>query len=183
MFYIPIIGSVLAVVFGVNSYNKLIKLRNKVEEGWSGINVQLNRRYSLIPNLVETVKGITKHESKFFQQLAGATAKALEVNQDDIAQRSQAERQISNSLHSVIAIAEDYPDLRSNENFLHLQGELSDIEDHIQKSRRYYNALTRDYNTYRDQFPAVAIANMFHFPHYEFFQAKEEATKNVNVKF
>jgi len=162
-------------------YNSLIKLRIKVDEGWSGIDTQLKRRYDLIPNLVETVKGYAKHESETLENVIKARTSAMGAqNPGD---QAQAENMITGALKSIFALSEKYPDLKANQNFLELQQTLSDIEDQIQLSRRYYNATVRDYNMKREVFPSNIIAGMFNFTKRDFFEAEETERENVKVDF
>jgi len=189
---IGIIGAgaiaLIAAVIGV--YNGLVKLRANVDEAWSGIDVQLKRRYDLIPNLVETVKGYAKHEKETLEGVMEARSKATSMNidiskvtPDMMAQFSQMQSGISGALGKLFAVAEAYPDLKANENFLKLQSELSVIEDAIQSSRRYFNGTVRDYNVRIETVPSNIVANMFHFTNREFFKVSEEEKENVSVQF
>ena len=179
MMYVWIILGVV-VLWGVFSYNGFVKLVNRAEEAWSDIEVQLKRRYDLIPNLVNTVKGYAIHESTAFEKVTEARSRAMQAgNRED-------EMELSGSLKSLFAIAEAYPDLKANQNFLSLQSELSDTENKIQASRRFYNTNVRDLNTSVDSFPGNLIAKMFNFVKKEFFELSEDesAAKNpVQVKF
>lgn len=183
MMYVWIILGVV-VLWGVFSYNGFVKLVNRAEEAWSDIEVQLKRRYDLIPNLVNTVKGYALHESTAFEKVTEARSRAMQAgNRED---KGKAEMQLSGSLKSLFAIAEAYPDLKANQNFLSLQSELSDTENKIQASRRFYNTNVRDLNTSVDSFPGNLIAKMFNFVKKEFFELSEDesAAKNpVQVKF
>ncbi|HRH25532.1 MAG TPA: LemA family protein [Parcubacteria group bacterium] len=183
MMYIWIILGVL-VLWGVFSYNGFVKLVNRAEEAWSDIEVQLKRRYDLIPNLVNTVKGYALHESTAFEKVTEARSRAMQAgNRED---KGKAEMELSGSLKSLFAIAEAYPDLKANQNFLSLQGELSDTENKIQASRRFYNTNVRDLNTSVDSFPGNLIAKMFNFAKKEFFELAEDesvAKNPVQVKF
>lgn len=178
--YILLAIAVIAVVI-VSIYNSLIKLKNKCKEGWSDIDTQLKRRYDLIPNLVETVKGYAKHEQNTLEEVTKARTTAMGAQ--TIAEREQAENILSSTLKTIFALAEQYPDLKANQNFLDLQKTLTEIEEHIQLSRRYYNATARDFNTKIESFPSNLIANAFGFKIYEFFQAKEEEKQTVKVSF
>lgn len=164
-------------------YNKFVKLKNQVEESWSGIDVQLKRRYDLIPNLVETVKGYASHEKEVFENLAVARNQAIGASSKDVAGQAGAENMLSQALKSVFAVAEAYPDLRSNTNFLQLQDQLASVEDGIEKARRYYNAVVRDNNTYRESIPSSVIGGMFNFDTYDFFEIDRVERENVQVKF
>ena len=175
---------VLAVIilWMIGAYNRLITLRNRSKEAWSDIDVQLKRRYNLIPNLVETVKGYAVHEKEVFQKVTEARGKAMGAQ--TIKEKGKAENFLSNTLKSLFAVAENYPQLRAAENFLELQKELRDTEDKIQASRRFYNGNVRDLNIQIESFPANIIANMFRFAKMEFFEIEEEAAKEpVKVKF
>jgi LemA protein len=179
----------LVVIIGLwvmTSYNGLIALRNQVEEGWSDIDVQLKRRYDLIPNLVNTVKGYAAHESGAFEKVTQARAAAMSAGAGaSLADKGKAENMLSGALKSVFAIAEAYPDLKANQNFLSLQSELSDTENKIQAARRFYNTNVRDLNIAVDSFPKNIIAKTFHFGKMEFFDlSADEAARNpVEVKF
>ena len=183
LFYIIIVVVLLAlwIIFG---YNRFITLVNRAKEAWSDIDVQLKRRYDLIPNLVNTVKGYAAHESSAFEKVTQARAAAMGAG--NLADKSQAELGLTGALKSLFAIAEAYPDLKANTNFLQLQGELSDTENKIQASRRFYNSTVQDLNTSVEQFPNNLIAGFFKFEKLEFFEleAGEEAAKEpVVVKF
>ncbi len=182
-----VLGVVAAVVILgiIVMYNGLVALRNRVEEAWSDITVQLKRRLDLIPNLVETVKGYASHEKEVFQKVTEARANAL--NALGVVETAKAENQFEAALKSLFAVAENYPQLRATENFQKLQDELVDTEDKIQASRRFYNGGVRDLNTKIDQFPSNIIAGMFGFNKREFFELEEaemaKAEKPVDVKF
>ena len=175
---------VLLVLWVVFAYNRFITLVNRAKEAWSDIDVQLKRRYDLIPNLVNTVKGYASHESSAFEKVTQARAAAMGAG--NLADKSQAELGLTGALKSIFAIAEAYPDLKANTNFMELQKELSDTEDKIQASRRFYNGTVRDLNTSVETFPNNLIAGFFKFEKLEFFEleAGEEAAKQpVAVKF
>ena len=175
----------LAVAVGgwlMATYNGLVKLRNLMQEAWSGIDVQLKRRFDLIPNLVETVKGYASHESETFQNITNARAAVANAGNDPAA-RVQAENALTGTLRSLFAVAENYPDLKANTNFLQLQEQLASIEDEIQMARRYYNGTARDLNTSIQKFPAVLIARQFGFKEAPFFEAEEEAKAAPKVSF
>jgi len=184
LWIIPIIVIVI-IVWAIGMYNTLVKMRNRVKEAWSDIDVQLKRRYNLIPNLVETVKGYAKHEDKVFTEVTEARTKAMAAEKSGNAKESaQAENMLAGTLKTLFAVAENYPELKANENFLELQRELSDTEDKIQASRRFYNGNVRDYNTKQEQFPTNMVASMFGFKVAEFFEIEDEAEKkNPEVKF
>ncbi|MFA6383376.1 MAG: LemA family protein [Parcubacteria group bacterium] len=165
----------------VMTYNGLITLKNRVDEAWSDIDVQLKRRYDLIPNLVNTVKGYAAHEKEVFEKVTEARARAMGAGtaQD----KAQAENMLSNTLKSLFAVAEAYPDLKANQNFLELQRELTDTEDKIQASRRFYNGNVRDFNIKIEVFPNNLIAGMLNFAKREFFEAEGSEKEPVKVEF
>jgi LemA protein len=156
-------------------------LNNKTKEAWSDIDVQLKRRYDLIPNLIETVKGFAKQEREVLESVTEARTRAMGAQ--DTKDQVEAENMLSDTLKSLFAVSENYPDLKSNENFLELQRELSDTENKIQASRRFYNGNVRDFNTKIQTFPNNMIAGTLQFNEKEFFEAGEEEKKNINVKF
>ncbi len=177
---------VIVVVLGlalVGIYNGLVKGRVRIDEAWSDINVQLKRRYDLIPNLVNTVKGYATHEAKVFNDVTEARTAAM--NAGGIAQKAQAENQLAGALKSLFAVSEAYPDLKANQGFQQLQGELVDTEDKIQASRRFYNGSVRDYNIKLQVFPTSLIGGMLGFTHRDFFEVDNQAEvdKPVNVQF
>ncbi len=175
---------VLLVLWVIFAYNRFITFINRAKEAWSDIDVQLKRRYDLIPNLVNTVKGYASHESSVFEKVTQARATAMGAG--NLADKSQAELGLTGALKSLFAIAEAYPDLKANTNFVELQRELSDTENKIQASRRFYNGTVRDLNTSVETFPNNLIASFFKFAKLEFFEleAGEEAAKQpVEVKF
>lgn len=165
------------------TYNGLVKLKIRVDEAWSDITVQLKRRLDLIPNLVNSVKGYAAHESGVFQKVTEARANAL--NAKGVKETAAAENQFEDALKSLFAVAESYPQLRANENFLQLQQELVDTEDKIQASRRFYNSGVRDFNTKTQVFPNNMFAGMLGFKQREFFEVEDMASveKPVEVKF
>jgi len=180
-----IIIAVLAIIliWLIAVYNGLIASRNRTDEAWSDIEVQLKRRYNLIPNLVATVKGYASHESQVFQKVTEARARAMGAG--TLEDKAKAENMLSSTLKSLFAVAEAYPQLKANENFGKLQDELTDTEDKIQAARRFYNGNVRDYNTKIQQFPTNLLANGFKFLKKEFFDLDEEkqARENVKVEF
>lgn len=175
---------ILALVLIV-MYNSLIRLKNRVDEAWSDIDVQLKRRYDLIPNLIETVKGYAKHESETFEKVTRARTAAMDVQAGgDAKAQAEAENMLSGALKSIFALSENYPDLKANQNFLELQRELSDTENKIQASRRFYNGNVRDFNTKLQVFPTNLIAEMLGFKNREYFEIEDEKEReNVEVKF
>jgi LemA protein len=180
MTYLLIALAIIAVLI-VGIYNSLVKLKNKCEEAWSDIDTQLKRRYDLIPNLVQTVKGYAQHESQTFEKVTEARSNAM--NAQGVHEKEVAENMLSSALKSIFALAENYPELKANQNFLELQSTLTEIEEHIQLSRRYYNATVRDLNTKMEVFPNNLIAGPFGFTKREFFQIDEEEKQNVKVSF
>lgn len=175
---ILVIGLIL-----MTSYNKLVSLKNKVLESWSGIDVQLKRRYDLIPNLVNTVKGYAAHESGTLEKVIQARNMAMSAG-SNTHERIEAENMLSGTLKSLFALSENYPDLKANASFLDLQNKLSEIEENLSNARRYYNALVRDNNTYVDSFPSNLVANAFKFEKFDFFELESDnERKNPEVKF
>jgi LemA protein len=180
MIYLYIVLAVV-VLWLVYAFNRLVRLRTQAKEAWSDIEVQLKRRYDLIPNLVESVKGYMGHEQKVFQQVTEARARAMGATSG--AAKAGAENMLSGALKSLFAVAENYPQLKANENFSKLQDELTDTEDKIQAARRFYNGSVRDLNIRIQIFPTNLIAGMFGFKPMEFFDAPPEANQPVSVKF
>ncbi len=173
---------VVLVIAIIAMYNGLIRLKNRVEEAWSDIDVQLKRRYDLIPNLVETVKGYAEHEKETLENVIKARNEAMAMqNSSDIAGKLQAENTLSSTLKSIFALSENYPDLKANQNFLELQRELADTENKIQAARRFYNGNVRDFNTKLQVFPTNIIAKRLGFSSKNFFEI-EEASQRENVK-
>jgi len=172
----------LFIIFAIAVYNGLIRLRNQVRDAWSGIDVQLKRRYNLIPNMVETVKGYASHEKSVFENVTKARAAALAAKTP--AEHGKAENMLTGALKTLFAVSENYPDLKANQNFLDLQKELSLTEDKIQAARRFYNGTVRDFNTKLEVFPNNILAGMFGFKKEEFFQiegSEEEVKKTKAV--
>lgn len=180
-----IIGGLLllVVIFLIATYNSLVTLKNRVEEAWSDITVQLKRRTDLIPNLVNTVKGYAAHETGVFEKVT--EARSAIMNAKGVAESAQAENMLEGALKSLFAVAEAYPDLKANQNFLQLQQELVDTEDKIQASRRFYNGGVRDLNTKIQVFPVNLVAGMFGFKSREFFEVEDRASVEnpVEVQF
>ena len=164
-------------------YNKLVRLRQNVREAWSAIDTELRRRYDLIPNLVETVKGYATHEKDTLDAVIRARNAAV-ANTGSPESQAQSEAQLTGALRQVFALSEAYPDLKANQNFLQLQGQLEETENRLGQSRRFYNANVRELNTATETFPSVLIANMFGFKGEEYFQEEEAAARGpVAVKF
>lgn len=184
MSVIWILVAIIAVIlFGIIAiFNRLVGLKNRTDEAWSDINVQLKRRYDLIPNLIETVKGYAKHEKELFEKVTQARTDAMESK--GLVDKAKAENQITEALKSVFAVAENYPNLKANENFVELQKEITDTEDKIQASRRFYNANVRDLNIAIESFPSNVVAGVFGYKKRELFELEDVGErKNVEVKF
>ena len=165
------------VLWGIAVYNGLIRLRNLKDEGWSGIDVQLKRRHDLVGNLVSTVKGYMTHEKEVLEEIA--KMRSMAQNAAGAAQSAQAEGMLSQALGRLFAVMENYPQLRANENVMHLQNTLTALEDEIQLARRYYNGTVREYNTRTEVFPASIIARQFGFQKAEFFELENAADREV----
>jgi len=171
----------LIALWAVMTYNGLITLKNRTDEAWSDIDVQLKRRYDLIPNLVETVKGYAAHESQTFEKVTQARTAAMAAQ--GAAERAVAENQLSQTLKSIFALSEAYPELKANQNFLQLQQDLTDTEDKIQAARRFYNGNVRDFNTKLQVFPTNLFGNLLGFKAREFFEIAEAEKATPQVKF
>lgn len=174
-FYIILGVLVLLILIFIAMYNSLVRGRNRVDEAWSDIEVQLKRRYDLIPNVIETVKGYAAHEKTVFENVTKARTQAMGAQSAD--QRANAENALTNTLKTLFAVAENYPDLKANANFLDLQRELADTENKIQAARRFYNGNVRDFNITIQSFPSNIIAGMFGFMKHEFFDLENPAEK------
>jgi LemA protein len=172
---------VLLLLIFAGTYNRLVALRNRIDNAWSQIGVQLKRRYDLIPNLVNTVKGYAAHEKEIFEKVAEARNAAISAK--TVPDQAQAENQITGALRQLFAVVEAYPDLKANQNFLALQEELTATEGRIAFARQFYNDTVLSYNNKVQQFPSRIIAGMFNFTPREFFQVEEAATGPVNVQF
>lgn len=184
-------NTILLVIFGVLgvvviwfivAYNGFVRLINRAKEAWSDIDVQLKRRYNLIPNLIETVKGYASHEREVLEKVTQARTSAMGAQ--SVEDHGKSENMLSGALKTLFAVSENYPQLKANENFLELQRELSDTENKIQAARRFYNTNVRDLNIKVDSFPANLVANIFKFQKKEFFEIEEEAAREpVKVDF
>jgi LemA protein len=177
---------VVLIIAAVAMYNGLVRLNVRSDEAWSDINVQLKRRYDLIPNLVSTVQGYAKHEKTVFEEVTAARANAL--NAQGVKETAQADNQFQGALKSLFAVSENYPDLKANQNFLDLQAQITDTEDKIQASRRFYNGVVRDFNTKRKVFPTNIFAGMLGFnKDKEFFETDADESAKIQdpvaVKF
>jgi len=175
------VAAIIAIFFWFG-YNRFVTLRNRAKEAWADINVQLRRRYDLIPNLVETVKGYASHERELFEKVTEARTRAMGAQ--GIKEKGEAENMLAGTLKTLFAVAENYPQLRASENFQKLQDELTDTENKIQAARRFYNTNVRDLNIQIESFPSNVIANIFRFTKMDFFEIEETAAREpVKVKF
>ena len=180
--WIILIVVVLVVLWIIGAFNGLVTLKNRAKEAWADIDVQLKRRYDLIPNLVEAVKGYASHERQLFEKVTLARTAAMSAT--GLKDKAEAENALSGTLKSLFAVAENYPDLKASTNFLALQNELTDTEDKIQAARRFYNTNVRDLNIRIETFPANIIASSFGFKEMDLFQTANDAEKEpVSVKF
>ena len=181
-FYILLAVIATIAIWFISIYNKLVRNKNLVAEGWSGVDVQLKRRTNLIPNLIESVKGYMKHERELLSEVTKLRAESLQTKEIDA--KTQVENALSRSLASLFAVAENYPDLKANQNFLDLQQQLSQVEDQLQMARRYYNGTVRNYNILIESFPSNFVAQTFQFKQKNFFELENEADRTVpQVKF
>ena len=183
-YLIIIVIVVFVVIWVIAMYNGLVKSKIKVDNSWSDIRVFLKKRFDLIPNLVNTVKGYAAHESETFEKVTAARNAAASVPPEDVKGAVQANQVLGGALRGLLAVAESYPELKANQNFLELQSALQSIETDLGNARRYYNATVRDYNTAIQQFPGVLVANMTGFKPREFYELEDQAeAQNVEVKF
>ena len=181
---IALVIIVLIVLWAVSAYNGLVTLRNRVKNGWAQIDVQLKQRADLIPNLVETVKGYAAHESQVFTQVTQARANALQAAQSgDVNQRIEAENQLSRAILNLQAVAEAYPQLQANQNFLDMQAQLKSLEEKIAYARQFYNDVVQKYNTKIEVLPTNIIAGLFHFEQAAYFQINEADRQVPQVQF
>lgn len=172
----------LLVLWFVAIYNRFIRGKNLVREGWSGIDVQLKRRHDLIPNLIESVKGYMQYEQKTLANIVELRTRSISAG--SVKEKAEVEGELTRALKSIFALAEAYPDLKANQSFLDLQSNLAGIEDQIQLARRYYNGAVRDFNILVESFPSVLVARMFNFQLAEFFEIETAAEREVpSVKF
>ena len=179
-----LIGVIIVIAFLlVIVFNRFVKNKNVVKDAWSNIDVALKRRYDLIPNLVETVKGYAAHEKATLESVINARNAAMAVPTDDINAKIKAENQLQQTLRSIFALGEAYPDLKANVGFLDLQQKLNEIEENLERSRRYYNGTVRENNTYGESFPGVLFAGMFGYQHFDYFETEEASRENVKVNF
>jgi len=175
--------AVIVIGYAISIYNKLIRLRNTSQSAWSDIDVQIKKRYDLVPNLVETVKGYAAHERTLLEKLTAARSAGIQASGP--AETAHTENMFRDTLRSLFAVAEAYPDLKANQNFQQLQTQLKDLEDGIESARRYYNAVVRDFNTAVEQFPSNLIASRYRFEKRDFFELEtpEIERKAVKVSF
>ena len=179
---IPAVIVVGILIWFISIYNKLVRNKNMVQEGWSGIEVQLKRRSNLIPNLIEAVKGYMEHEAKLLSEITQLRSQSK--NTQAVTEKSRVETALTRSLGNLIAVAESYPDLKANQNFLDLQNELSQIENDIQMARRYFNGTVRNLNIMIEAFPSNLVAGQFGFTKADFFEIDEPGDRKVpDVKF
>ncbi len=173
---------VVILMWAIATFNALVRLRNLVKEGWSGIDVQLKRRHDLIPNLIETVKGYKGYEEKVLTEVTQLRAQAAST--DDVKQRGVLESALSGKIANIMAVAENYPDLKASESFINLQKNLTDIEDQIQLARRYYNGTARELNTKIQSFPSLIVAMLTGFKSVDYFEITDNTERAVpEVKF
>ena len=181
MLWIILIIVVVIIAFIISTYNGLVQSKMKVDNAWSQIDVQLQRRFDLIPNFVETVKGYMNHEQETFEKIA--SLRTSWANANTVAQKANLDEQLSTALKTIMAVSENYPELKANENFKQLSEELSNTENKISFSRQFYNDTVTMYNTKLQVFPSNIIAGMFNFTARELFKSDDEARKNVKVDF
>lgn len=180
--WVLVILAAVILIIGVGIYNGLIRLRNRCDNAWAQVDVQLRRRYDLIPNLVETVKGYAKHEREVFENVTEARTKA--INAGTVKEQGEAENMLTGTLKTLFAVAENYPDLKANQNFMMLQEELAGTESKIAYSRQFYNDSVMKFNVKQQVFPSNIIANMFGFKESEYFEIEEPAAREpVKVEF
>lgn len=181
--YIVLGVIVLLIFLMVSVFNNFAKNRNVVKDAWGNIDVALKRRYDLIPNLVETVKGYATHEKETLERVIQARNAAMQVPDGDINAQIKAENQLQQTLRSIFALSEAYPDLKANAGFLDLQNKLNEIEENLERSRRYYNGTVRENNTYGESLPGALFASVLKYQHFDFFEADAASRENVKVSF
>ena len=177
--WIVLVAIVAIAIYAVALYNRLVKNRQMAEEGWSGIDVQLKRRADLIPNLVDTVKGYVGHERETLERVTELRAQIGKVPEGDVAERGKLEGLLSAAIGRLLAVAENYPELKANANFLELQKSLADVEDEIQMSRRYYNGAVRNLNVMVESFPSNLVAGQFGFQKRDYFEIEDATDRAV----
>lgn len=183
LIYIILIIIAVIVFFLIYVFNNFVRLRNLVKDAWSNIDVALKRRYDLIPNLVETVKGYANHEKSTLDAVINARNAALAVPSGEINSQIKAEQQLQRSLGGIFALGEAYPELKANVNFLDLQEKLNHIEENLERARRYYNGTVRENNTYGESFPGVLVAGIFNYQKFDYYEVEEESRTNIKVDF
>jgi LemA protein len=182
MFTIPIIAAAVIIIWIIIVYNLFVRDKNLIKEAWSGIDVQLKRRHNLIPNLVASVRGYSKHERDLFEEITEKRAKSTKI--ENVKEKAAVEADLSGMIKNLFVVVEEYPDLKASDNFLDLQNQLVEIEDQLQYARRYYNGRVRNYNIRVESFPSNIIAGIFDFKQEEFFEitlATERKTPEVQV--
>ncbi|MDX1363914.1 MAG: LemA family protein [Arenibacter latericius] len=182
-FIIFLVFIALLAFFLIHVYNNFVRLRNLVKDAWSNIDVALKRRYDLIPNLVETVKGYATHEKSTLEAVINARNAALAVPSGDINSQIKAEQTLQRSLGGIFALGEAYPELKANVNYLDLQEKLNDIEENLERARRYYNGTVRENNTYGESMPGVLVASLFKYQKFDYYEVDEASRANVKVDF
>lgn len=175
--YIILFVVLILILWLIGIFNALVKIKNRAKEAWADIDVQLKRRYNLIPNLMQTVKGYASHEKGVFEKVTQARAQAMGAQ--NVEEKAKAENMLTNTLKSLFAVSENYPDLKASQNFLELQRELRDTEDKIQAARRFYNANVRDLNIKRESFPSSIIAKTFNFKKMDLFELQETGQREA----
>ena len=179
-----VLGIIVLLAFlMVSAFNRFAKNRNVVKDAWGNIDVALKRRYDLIPNLVETVKGYATHEKETLERVIQARNSAMQVPDGDINAQIKAENQLQQTLRSIFALSESYPDLKANVGFLDLQNKLNEIEENLERNRRYYNGTVRENNIYGESLPGALFAGMLKYQHFDFFEADAASRENVKVSF
>jgi len=181
LLWVLLVVVIAVIAWLIAVFNGLIRLKNRTQEAFSDIDVQLKRRHDLIPNLIETVKGYATHEKELLENVTKARTAAIGAK--GVEEKGKAENMLSQTLKSIFAVSENYPDLKASQNFLKLQDELSDTENKIQAARRFYNGNVRDFNTKIEIVPNNLVAGMLGFKKFEFFQAEAKERENVKVKF
>lgn len=184
LIYLLLLGIlVLLAFFAISVFNRFVKNKNQVMDAWSNIDVGLKRRYDLIPNLVETVKGYAAHEKDTLENVIKARNVAMNVPSENINEQIKAENQLQQTLRSIFALGEAYPDLKANTNFIQLQEKLAEIEESLERTRRYYNSTVRENNTYGESFPGVIFAGMMPYKSFSYFETDAAERENVKVDF
>ncbi|NLT15243.1 MAG: LemA family protein [Clostridiales bacterium] len=171
----------IIVIWFIGTYNRFVSLRNRFEEAFSTMDVYLKKRYDLVPNLVETVKSYARHESATLDNIV--KARTMAMGAQSLEERAKGENMLTGTLKSLFALAESYPELKANENFLELQGQLNAIENDIMNARKYYNAIVREFNIAREAFPSVIVAGMMHLEKKQMFEIEDAERQNVKVQF